>query len=399
MKKQRVVNVTGPMAPYASGFGRELKQRGYTDLSAAQQLRLMAHASRWLAARDLAATAFSPEEIESFCVERRAAGYRGLRTAKAVGPLQEFLQGQGVLPTPTPSEPVSADEKLLEHYRNYLVNERGLVANGVSSYVRSAVSFLAGHPGVASGSGISAAQVQAFCVRELPERGGSAARNLAGGLRSLLRFLHVAGLINAPLAQAVPPVARRRGSAVRGVSAATLSQLLASCDRRRDVGRRDYAMVLVLARLGLRAGEVTRLTLDDIDWRNGELVVRGKGGRDERLPLPADVGAAIAGYLPRGRPRSEDRAVFLRAIAPRTAMSPTGVTHVVYAACDRAGVARIGAHRLRHSAATQMLRGGASLTEVAQVLRHVNLATTAIYAKVDFVSLRPLAPSWPGGAA
>lgn len=399
MKKQRVVNVTGPLAPYASGFGGELKQRGYTDLSAAQQLRLMAHASRWLAARDLAATAFSPEEIESFCVERRAAGYRGLRTAKAVGPLQEFLQGRGVLPTPTPSEPVSADEKLLEHYRNYLVNERGLVANAVSSYVRSAASFLEGHPGVANGSGVSAAEVHAFCVRELPERGGSAARNLASGLRSLLRFLHVAGLINAPLAQAVPPVARRRGSAVRGVSAATLSQLLTSCDRRRDVGRRDYAMVLVLARLGLRAGEVTRLTLDDIDWRNGELVVRGKGGRDERLPLPADVGAAIAGYLRRGRPRSEDRAVFLRAIAPRTAMSPPGVTHVVYAACDRAGVARVGAHRLRHSAATEMLRGGASLTEVAQVLRHVNLATTAIYAKVDFVSLRPLAPSWPGGAA
>jgi site-specific recombinase XerD len=399
MKKQRVVNVTGPLAPYASGFGRELRQRGYTDLSAAQQLRLMAHASRWLAARDLAATALSPEEIESFCVERRAAGYRGLRTAKAVGPLQEFLQGQGVSPTPTPSEPVSADEKLLEHYRNYLVNERGLVANGVSSYVRSAAAFLAGHPGVARGSGVNVAEVHAFCVRELPERGGSAAQHLASGLRSFLRFLHVAGLVNAPLAQAVPPVARRRGSVVRGVSAATLSQLLASCDRRRDVGRRDYAMVLVLARYGLRAGEVTRLTLDDIDWRNGELVVRGKGGRDARLPLPADVGAAIAGYLRRGRPRSEDRAVFLRAIAPRTAMSPPAVTHVVYAACDRAGVARIGAHRLRHSAATQMLRGGASLSEVAQVLRHVNLATTAIYAKVDFVSLRPLAPSWPGGAA
>jgi site-specific recombinase XerD len=157
--------------------------------------------------------------------------------------------------------------------------------------------------------------------------------------------------------------------------------------------------MLLLARLGLRAGEVALLSLDDIDWANGELVVHGKGGRDERLPLPHDVGVAVAGYVRRGRPRAETRAVFLRAIAPAVGLTPGGVTSVVYTASDRAGVPRVGAHRLRHGCATEMLAAGASLGEIGQILRHAAVSTTAIYAKVDFVALRPLAQPWPRGAA
>jgi site-specific recombinase XerD len=210
----------------------------------------------------------------------------------------------------------------------------------------------------------------------------------------------VEGLIKAPLAQAVPPVSGSKGAGLpRAVASATLTALLASCDRRTATGRRDYAIMVLLARLGLRAGEVARLSLDDIDWGNGEVLVHGKGGRDDWLPLPDDVGAALAGYLKRGRQRAETRAVFLRAIAPAVGLTPVGVTWVVYSACQRAGVPKIGAHRLRHSAATEMLRAGASLTEIGQVLRHAALGTTAIYAKVDFVALRPLAQPWPGGAA
>jgi len=175
-----------------------------------------------------------------------------------------------------------------------------------------------------------------------------------------------------------------------------VAALLASCDRRRALGRRDYAILVLLVRLGLRAAEVSALRLDDIDWRAGELVVRGKARTEERLPLPADVGAAIAGYLQRGRPRRAEREVFLRACAPLRGLTPDGVGEVVRAASERAGLGSFGSHRLRHTAATQMLQAGASLPEVAQVLRHRTIATTVIYAKVDHRGLRELVVAWPG---
>jgi len=395
------VRVVGPLAPYASGFDRQLRGRGYTRLSADQQLRLMAHVSRWLAGEGLEAAALTAERVEAFCVARRGKGYRGLRTTKALAPLRGFLQQQGALPQLAARAPAGEDERLLARYRDYLVDERGLAERGVAKWVQAAGLFLAEYPGLlGEGPALDAGHVGAFCVHELPVRGGSAARNLAAALRSFLRFLHVEGVVGAPLAQGVPAVAARKGAGLpRGVTPAALARLLASCDRRTRLGRRDYAILLLLSRLGLRAGEVAGLTLDDVDWRAGELVVRGKGGRVERLPLPPDVGAAVAGYLHRGRPRSESRAVFLRVIAPAVGLAPNAMSWVVYSACDRAGLPRIGAHRLRHTAATEMLRAGASLTEVGQVLRHATVGTTAVYAKVDYIALRPLAPAWPGGAA
>ena len=305
---------------------------------------------------------------------------------------------QGACVPPPVAGPVDGEGELLERYRGYLVDERGLVERVVSRWLQAAALFLADCPGPARGGpAVGAAEVAAFLARELPQRGISSGSDLAAALRSFLRFLHVEGLLAAPLAQAVPPVAGRRGAGLpRGIASVTLGLLSASCDRRTRPGRRDYAILLLLARLGLRAGEVARLRLDDIDWHTGDLIEHGKGSREDRLPLPCDVGAAVAGYLRRGRPRAETRAVFLRAIAPAVALTPTGITGVVYAACDRAAVPRVGAHRLRHTAATEMLRAGGSLIEVGQVLRHARVGTTAIYAKVDFAALRPLAPSWPG---
>jgi integrase/recombinase XerD len=239
-----------------------------------------------------------------------------------------------------------------------------------------------------------------FCTRELPGRSPSVAANLAAGLRSFLRFLHVEGVVGAPLGQAVPPVAHRKGTGLpRGLPRGAVARLLASCDRRTRLGRRDFAILLLLARLGLRAGEIAGLSLDDIDWRAGEIVVHGKGARDDRLPLPDDVGTAIVGYLKRGRPKTDSRTVFLRAIAPTVALTPQGITWVVYSACDRAGLAKMGAHRLRHTLASDLLRSGGTLVEVGQILRHARVGTTAIYAKVDFAALAPLAQPWPGGAA
>lgn len=392
------VKVAGPLAPYGPGFAEKLRDSGYTDLSVAGQLRFMAHLSRWMTGQDLDAAGLTAGRIEEFVVARRAAGYRGLRTIRAMRPLHDYLQAVGACPQPPAApEPVDGQGRLLARYRDYLVVERGLVKQVVSRWLQVAALFLADHPGPAIGGSAVAADVAAFCARELPRRCGSPARELAAALRTFLRFLHLEGLVAAPLAQAVPPVANRRSAGLpRGVPPTTLARLLACCDRRTGTGRRDYAILLLLARLGLRAGEVARLCLDDIDWRAGDLLVHGKGGRDERLPLPCDVGAAVAGYLRRGRPRADTRVVFLRAIAPNVGLTPNGITWVVYSACDRAVLPRVGAHRLRHTAATQMLRAGAPLTEIGQVLRHAAVGTTAIYAKVDLDALRPLAPSWPG---
>jgi integrase len=176
----------------------------------------------------------------------------------------------------------------------------------------------------------------------------------------------------------------------KGVPPGELDRLLASCDRQCARGRRDYAILSLLSRLGLRAGEVAAMVLEDLDWRRGELVVHGKARRDEALPLPADVGEAIAGYLRSGRPQADSRSVFLRCYAPRRGLSAQAVTGIVYDACDRAGIARVGAHRLRHTAA--------SLGEVGEALRQRSPASTAIYARVDRARLAALARPWPGSA-
>jgi integrase/recombinase XerD len=219
-------------------------------------------------------------------------------------------------------------------------------------------------------------------------------------LRSLLRFCHVAGLLGAPLAAAVPSVANRRAGLPRFLEPAEVESLLASCDRRGVAGRRDFAMMTMMVRLGLRAGEVAVLGLGAIDWRRGEITVVGKGPRSERLPLPADVGEAVADYLHHARPEGAiDRCVFVRVKAPHRGLSAGGVTQAVIAAGARAGLGPITAHRLRHTAATGMLRAGAPLAQVGQVLRHRRALTTATYAKVDRDTLRTLARLWPGGAA
>ena len=204
------------------------------------------------------------------------------------------------------------------------------------------------------------------------------------GLRSLLRFLFLQGRTPMPLADAVPAAARWRDSALpRALDAEFVTAMLSSCDRTRAVGRRDLAIITLLVRLGLRSSEVAHLRLDDVDWRAGDLLVRGKGNREERLPVPCDVGESMMGYLREGRPASSCRSLCLRALAPHVEMSPGAVGMVVALACDRAGRPRVGAHRLRHNTATEMLRGGASLSEVGDVLRHIRPATTSIYAKVD----------------
>ena len=393
--------VTGPLAEYAAGFRAELARLGYTPLSAAGQLRLMAHLSRWMTAEGLDARTLGMPAVERYFEGRRSAGYVNERTVEALGPLLGFLRGLGAAPLPPPA-PATETGQLLDRYAGYLAAERGLAPSTVALNVRLARPFLLQRAQERDGrldlGQLTAAEVRAFVLDQARKQPRSAKR-IVTALRSLLRFLHVDGVLAVPLAGAVPsPAGHALAGLPRALEPGQVEAMLASCDPATATGRRDRAVLLLLSRMGLRAGEVAGLGLDDIDWRRGEITVRGKSGRRDRLPLPADVGAAIVAYLRGGRPGTAlDRTVFIAAQAPREAVSYLGITTIVAEAARRAGIpGPVHAHRLRHSAATAMLRGGGSLTEIGQALRHVRPATTAIYAKVDVGALRPLGRPWPG---
>jgi integrase/recombinase XerD len=398
MGEWAVARVQGMLASRESPFRSWLAAQGYAPTTVTDVVWQLDGLSRWLAHERLTLGELTPERVAQFEAARLAAGYTK-RWSRCALPIR-FLREVGVVPAvPVPPPADGPVERLLVEYREYLARERGLAAGTIANYTRDAAVFLTDcdHRGLALDR-LTAGDVSRFLARECPKRNVPGARNLATRLRPLLRYLHVTGVIEMPLRWAVPPMAEQRDRSLpRGLDEATVAKLLASCDRRRNAGRRDYAIVLLMLRLGLRAGEVAALALDDLDWRAGEILVRGKGHREDRLPLPVDVGQALVSYL-RRRPRTDSRAVFLRVYAPAGPLGVIGVKSVVPEVCERAGLPIVGAHRLRHTAATRMLGAGASLPEIAQVLRHSQLRTTVIYAKVDHKALRPLALPWPGAA-
>lgn len=390
--------VVGPLAPYVIEFADGLLEQGYTQFSAAQHVGFIAHLDRWLQAEGLVIGDLDEAMIARYLQQRRAAGYVEYRTRRALAPLLSFLAAKAVLPAapPAPPDPV---QELLDRYRDYLLSERGLSVGTVAGYAHRARRFLASRPAGTEVdlAGLGGAEVLEYVRTSCPGRAKGSAKMIVTVLRSLLNWLHLTGMIPVPLAPVVPSVAGWQLAGVpQPLTPQQLQALLTSCDRRRPAGRRDYAILVVLSRLGLRAGEVANLGLDDIDWRAGQLRVRGKGNRREVLPLPADVGAAIVSYLRHGRPVSaQERSVFVRVRAPHRTLTAGGVGNVVTAAGVRAGLGHVHAHQLRHTVATTMLRAGSSLTEVGQVLRHRSPLTTAIYAKVDQDALTVLARPWP----
>lgn len=389
--------VRGPLEPYVAGFAEELERSGYTRCSAEQHVCFIAHLDRWLTAQRLDVGDLTAAVVDRYLAERRAAGYVNYRSGKAMRPLLTYLDKFGVLPREEVRlGPVPA---LLGRYRSYLISERGLTSGTAHCYLDAIRPFVTSRlrGEELDVAGLTAADVTAFVVAACPGRPQGTAKLIVTTLRSLLTFLHIAGVVAEPLAGAVPSVAGWRLTGLpRALDPDQLRRLLASCDRRRGLGRRDYAIMLLLSRLGLRAGEVAALGLDDLDWRVGEIVIRGKANRSERLPLPPDVGVAITGYLRRGRPATaQGRGVFVRAKAPHRALTTCGVSMVVHDAAQRAGLGVMHAHRLRHTAATAMLRAGTPLTEVGLVLRQRRALTTALYAKVDRDALRVLAQPWP----
>jgi integrase/recombinase XerD len=403
-RKVWVPVVSGPLAPYAAGFESWLRSRSYSPSAAADRLYQFDQLSCWLGREGLGVGELTGDQAERFAAARHAAGLVSWASRQSVTLPLGYLCTLGVAPVPAPVVAHSPLEELLEDYHRYLSVERGLCDHTVmDAYGPAARLFLAGrvsHDGVGL-ERLCAADVTSFLTRECLKRSVPGARDLVCALRSLLRYLHLAGRIEVPLVWVVPSVADLRDRTLpRGLEPGAVKKLLASCDRRTLVGRRDFAILLLLSRLGLRAGEVAGLRLDDVDWRRGELLVRGKGGRHDVLPLPVDVGEAVVSYL-RRRPRDGSRELFLRVTAPRQGLHRSTIGWVVRAACDRAGLARVGAHRLRHTAATGMLRQGASLGEIGQVLRHREHKTTAIYAKVNRIALGGLVRPWPspGGVA
>jgi integrase/recombinase XerD len=347
--------VSGPLAPYAAGFGSWLASRAYSASAAADRLYQFDQLSRWLGREGLSASELTGEHAVRFAAGRRAAGLKSWTSPHSVALPLEYLRQLGVAPAPAPVISQGPLEELLADYCRYLSVERRLSDHTVfDACFPAARLFLSGleTPDGLGLDRLSAAEVSSFLARECPRRSMSGARDLVCALRSLLRYLHLAGLT------AVPSVASLRDRTLpRGLEPAAVHRLLAGCDRRTLTGLRDFAILLLLSRLGLRAGEVAAITLDDLDWRAGLLLVHGKGSREDALPLPVDIGEAIVAYL-RRRPRCECRALFLRVTAPRQELDRCTVAWVVRAACDRAGLPRVGAHRLRHTAASQMLQAG-----------------------------------------
>ncbi len=291
-------------------------------------------------------------------------------------------------------------EELLARYRRYLLLERELDPTTVVGYVHRVRPFLAAQV-TADGLdvvGLAAADVNAFVLADCGRRTRQSAKVTVTALRSLLRFLQAEGAIGAALAEGVPSVAHWRLSGLpQHLEPEQVRALFDSCDLSTPAGVRAFAILKLLVRLGLRRCEVARLQLEDIDWRAGEVVIHGKRDRHDRLPLPPDVGQALADYLEHARPRgTPDRDVFISRYTPYRALSERSISHVVAGCGVRAGLGEISAHRLRHTAATMMLTQGVPLAQIGQVLRHRSPANTAIYAKVDREALRLVARPWPG---
>lgn len=393
----------GPLSSYVAPYLARVKEQGFTAASLYEQLYTLKVCDRWMKrtsrqARDLDEAAMR----ECYRLLARK-GYGRNAGAATLRRLLRLLREIGATPPPVAERP-NAKEDLIGSYERFLVEERNLSPGSIPRLRLFARRFLEG----TFGNGplklrvLRPNDVTTFIQRHAGDHGPRCANHLVGATRSFLRYLHHKGLVPTDLSTAVPTVAAWRLSRLpRHLPAAQVRRVLNHCDQKTALGRRDYAILLLLARLGLRAGEVVRLRLEDIDWENARLTVCGKGGRWAQLPLPADAAKALANYLRRGRPRCACRHLFLRDCAPVGGFQCAGaVAGVVKRALKRAAVesASKGAHLLRHSLATDMLRRGASLEEIAEVLRHRDPDTTALYAKVDLRALRSLAQAWPGGA-
>lgn len=383
--------------PHVAAFQQALVENGYAASTLAQRVRVASRVCERLAQQGLTLLALNEQQIDEL----------GLRHSAELSAARSFLRhlrATGVIPVPL-REPSTPLEGVARDYERYLLNERGLCQGSADSYLLIVRRFLReqfGNDATVEVAQIRAGDLGAFMCRHAGQHSLDWAKVMAAGLRSFVGFLRWRGDVDTDLAPAVPSVAHWRLSRLpRWITRQEVERVLQGGEHHSAIGQRNYAVLLLLARLGLRAGEVARLTLEDLNWRAGELSVSGKGGRQEKLPLTEEVGQGLVAYLRHGRPRCRTRRVFVSSRAPWQAVRNHTISQIAHQAIVRAGIqtARPGAHTLRHALATDMLRNGAALAEIAEVLRHQNLETTAIYAKVDLDRLRTVAQAWPGGAS
>jgi Site-specific recombinase XerD len=390
----------GLLGPEVEGYRAWLTYRGYTPATVRNMLKDLGQVGVWLSAEGLESAEFDEERAAAFLAARRRAGHRRVQGLRAMVPLLTYLREAGVVPPRNPT--LSPLGELLGQYRAWMVGERGLAAMTVLRYENTARRFLqeqaTDEEGMFEPAALAGADINAFLLRECGRVSAGSVKGRVAELRSVLRFLYLQGITPLRLGTAVPPVGGWRFAALppRSLTAAEVQRLLDSVERSSDVGARDFAIMLLVARLGLRSIEIARLELRDVDWRAGELLVRGKGLRQDRLPLPVEVGEALVAYLACGRNPQGARHLFLTCRAPRGPIRADLVGDVVERTCLRAGLPRMGPHQLRHALAGELLRQGAGLLAISQVLRHQDLATTALYAKVDLAALRQVAQPWPG---
>ena len=395
----------GPLAAYIKRFAASLSEQGYASDSIHRQVLVAVGFSQWLKRQEVALRSITSEHPSRYLRYRARWARPSQGDAAALNHLLALLRGLGAIPAEKISvRRLTQGERCTEAYEVYLREVRGLAEATIVNYVPFICKFLKDRfgDGPLTLSQLRASDVARFVQRQASHLHRKRAKLLTTALRSFFRYARYLGRTKLDLAAAVPAVADWSMSSIpRAIATEQVRQLLASINRRSAMGCRDYTILLLLARLGLRSGEVASLELDNIDWNTGQLSVRGKNGQRSELPLPAEVGEAIAAYLQHGRPQSTSRRVFLRANASiRGFRGASGVGSIVRHRLQRAGLnaPTHGAHQFRHGLATQMLRQGASLDEIGEVLGHHNPQTTTIYTKVDLDALRALAMPWPGGA-
>ena len=393
---------TGPLRVHLDAIKQQLSQQGYANSTVAYTMRLLADLSSWLQRHALTAADVNEQRVSDFLQDR----YRHRRPHRndraALKRLLEHLCEQGVIPLPLVATDTHPYDHIVYEFQHYLLQQRCLAATTADYYLDIVRRFLRDRFGTQPFNlkALCPQDIAGFMVQQARRYSPSHAKLFATALRSFFRFLLQRGAIAHDLAKAVPTVPNWRLSMLpRFIKAEDVDCLLQSVNRYTPQGQRDYAILLLLARLGLRAGEVVALSLDDLDWEAGELLIRSKGARHDRLPLPHEVGEALATYICQSRPPVTTRRVFVCMRAPRRGFANSqGISTIVRRALARAGLHPPfkGAHLLRHSLATQLLQNGASLTEIGELLRHQDIETTRIYAKVDQVALRALAVPWPG---
>ena len=392
----------GPLACDLDAFIGRLEALGYTRMTVRHKVQFVRDLSRWMAQRGIGVESLEDLQIKTF-LSTRDPGYRYRGEPTTARQLLGHLRDLGRIPAVSSCSGSDDPIRRIEsRWERFLIRERGLSPATVNRYLPIVHSFLSEHFGTHAVAleRLTGQDGNRFILRHSHQASRSSSKLHATALRSFLRHLYQRGDTPRDLAGAILPVMDWRLSGLPKVLAPQqVEAMLGTCDRTTPIGRRDHAIVLLLARLALRAGEVVVMTLDDVDWNKSVVIVTGKGQKREGLPLPHDVGEALAGYLREGRPRCSTRRLFVRSRAPHVGFSSSmAVCNVVQRALKRAGIesAFKGAHLLRHSLATRMLRHGASLEDIGQILRHRHPETTQIYAKLDLEALRGLAPVWPG---